>query len=95
VGADAQAATLNVNSNNASNGRVVINLQLPFGQKFPAGIRQLLILTFNVPTSSTLNSTTISFANGAVVDEQANNLPAPLRRPSSRSIRNSPIRRRY
>ncbi len=75
-GADAAAATLVVNANDAANGRVIINLALPFGQKFAAGTRQLLTLTFNVPGASTLNSTTVGFSNGAVVDEQASTLPS-------------------
>jgi hypothetical protein len=76
AGTDAQGATVVVNHNAAASGRVIINLSLPFGQRFAAGTRQLLVLTFNVPASSTLNATTLSFTNGAVVDEQAATLPA-------------------
>jgi hypothetical protein len=76
AGADAIGATVVVNANDAANGRVIINLSLPFGQKFSAGTKQILTLTFNVPGTSTLNSTTVGFSNGAVVDEQAATLPA-------------------
>lgn len=76
AGTDATGATVVVNANDAANGRVIVNLSLPFGQKFAAGTRQILTLTFNVPGASTLNSTTVGFSNGAVVDEQAATLPA-------------------
>ncbi|MBI1765149.1 MAG: hypothetical protein HYR56_27370, partial [Acidobacteria bacterium] len=76
AGADAAGATVVVNANDAANGRVIVNLSLPFGQKFAAGVRQFLTLTFNVPGASTLNSTTVGFSNGAVVDDQAATLPA-------------------
>jgi hypothetical protein len=71
-----QGATIIVNNNDAANGKVIINLSLPFGQQFAAGTRQILILNFSVPTTSTLNATTIGFTNGAVVDDQAATLPA-------------------
>ena len=76
AGSDATGANVIVNSNDAANGRIVFNLSLPFGQKFTVGARQIGVLTFAVPQTSTLNSTTVSFANGSVVDELAATLPA-------------------
>ncbi|NOT59237.1 MAG: hypothetical protein HOP19_03320, partial [Acidobacteria bacterium] len=71
AGSDATGASLIVNSNDAANGRIVFNLSLPFGQKFAAGARQVGVVTFTVRETSTLNSTTLSFSNGSVVDELA------------------------
>ncbi len=76
AGTDAAGANVIVNSNDAANGRIVFNLSLPFGQKFTVGARQIGVLTFAVPQTSTLNSTTVSFSNGSVVDELAATLPA-------------------
>lgn len=76
AGADATGASIVANATEAAAGKVVILLSLPLGQKFAAGTRQALALTFNVPSSSTLNSTTISFTNGSITDAEAGNLPA-------------------
>jgi hypothetical protein len=75
AGTDAAGANVIVNSNDAANGRIIFNLSLPFGQKFAAGARQVGVITFAVPNTSTLNSTTLGFSNGSVVDEQAATLP--------------------
>lgn len=79
IGTDAQGAALNVNTSQVALGRVGIGIALSSGQTFVTGTRQLVTLTFNVPASSSVNSTTISFGDlpitREVVDATANVLP--------------------
>ena len=79
IGTDAQGAALNVNVSQLGQGRIGVGIALSSGQAFPAGARQLVTLTFNVPASSSVNSTTISFGDQPivreVVDATANVLP--------------------
>ncbi|MEO6725902.1 MAG: IPT/TIG domain-containing protein, partial [Blastocatellia bacterium] len=79
LGADAQGAAFNINTGQISQGRVGIGLALSSGQTIAAGARQIVMLTFNVPASNSVNSTTISFADQPiareVVDATANVLP--------------------
>lgn len=46
LGNDATDATLNLNTDQASDGRLGLALALPVGQTFAAGIRQLVVLKF-------------------------------------------------
>lgn len=79
IGTDAQGAALNVNTGQVALGRVGIGIALSSGQTFAAGTRQLVTLTFSVPASSSVNSTTIGFGDlpiaREVVDASANVLP--------------------
>lgn len=79
LGVDAQGAALNVNVLQLNLGRIGIGIALPSGQTFANGTRQVLRLTFNVPASSSVNSTTIGFGDlpitREVVDATANVLP--------------------
>lgn len=79
IGTDAQGAALNVNTSQIALGRIGIGIALSSGQAFAAGTRQLVTLTFNVPASSSVNSTTIGFNDQPivreVVDATANVLP--------------------
>lgn len=79
LGADAQIASLNVNSAQIAQGRIGIGMALSSGQTLVAGARQILTMTFNVPASSSVNSTTVSFGDQPiareVVDATANVLP--------------------
>lgn len=79
IGTDAQGAALNVNTSQVGLGRVGIGIALSSGQTFVTGTRQLVTLTFSVPASSSLNSTTIGFGDlpitREVVDATANVLP--------------------
>lgn len=79
VGTDAQGAALNVNTSQVGLGRIGIGIALSSGQTFAAGTRQLLKLTFSVPASSSVNSTTLGFGDlpvtREVVDATANVLP--------------------
>jgi hypothetical protein len=79
LGTDAQGAALNVNTLQIAQGRIGIGLALSSGQTIAAGARQIVTLTFNVPASSSVNSTTVSFSDQPiareVVDATANVLP--------------------
>ncbi|MGH9802202.1 MAG: IPT/TIG domain-containing protein, partial [Blastocatellia bacterium] len=76
IGTDAQGAALNVNIAQIALGRIGIGIALSSGQTFAAGARQLVTLTFTVPASSSVNSTTIGFGDlpiaREVVDAAAN-----------------------
>ncbi|MFN0109326.1 MAG: hypothetical protein ACKVZH_10780 [Blastocatellia bacterium] len=80
IGTDAQGAALNVNTAQIAQGRIGIGIALSSGQTFAAGTRQLVTLTFTVPASSSVNSTTIGFGDlpiaREVVDATAIVLPA-------------------
>ena len=79
LGTDAQGAALNVNVAQLAMGRIGLGIALSSGQTFATGSRQLVRLTFNVPASSSVNATTISFGDlpiaREVVDAMANVLP--------------------
>ncbi|MGE0130853.1 MAG: pre-peptidase C-terminal domain-containing protein [Blastocatellales bacterium] len=79
-GRDATGASFNVNSTEAAQGRVFIGLVLSSGQTFQTGARQIATITFDVPQSSSLNSTTVSFGDQPrpreIVDGSANALAA-------------------
>src|SRR5215510_3878598 len=61
VGPDATGATLNPNIAQVAQGRLGIGLSLPIGQAFQAGARRIVTVTFGVPQTSSVNSTTVSF----------------------------------
>ncbi len=79
LGTDAQGAALNINTGQIAQGRIGIGMALSSGQTIAAGTRQLVTLTFNVPATSSVNSTTVSFGDQPiareVVDATANVLP--------------------
>lgn len=79
IGPDAQGAAINVNVSQLDMGRIGIGLALSSGQSFPAGTRKVVLLTFNVPPASSVNTTTVSFGDlpiaREVVDATANILP--------------------
>ena len=69
LGENATGAILNVNANQLAQGRIGIGLALPSGQVFPAGVRQILKLSFTVPQSSPVNVTTLSFGDQPIARE--------------------------
>jgi len=79
LGTDAQGASFNINTAQIAQGRIGIGLALSSGQTIVAGARQLVTLTFNVPASNSVNSTTVSFGDQPIareaVDATANVLP--------------------
>src|SRR5262249_4188922 len=78
-GPGATGAVLNVNTSALNLGRVGIGLALSSGQVFQAGARNIVKLSFTVPQSNSVNSTTISFGDQPVaretLDIAANALP--------------------
>jgi hypothetical protein len=80
LGADAAGAILNVNPAQVALGRLGVGLALPSGQTFQTGVRQILTVTFIVPQTSSVNSTTVSFGDQPILKEiadvNANLLPA-------------------
>jgi hypothetical protein len=76
LGSAATGGALNINSSQAASGRLGVGLALSSGQSFPAGADQILTVTFNVPQTSSVNATTVSFGNDPIrretVDSSAN-----------------------
>ncbi|MCL4706789.1 T9SS type A sorting domain-containing protein [bacterium] len=79
-GRDASNATLNPNEGEVDSGRLGIALALPAGQVFPAGVREIVVLTFDLAMNTTADSTKIMFIDQPivreVVDINAHTLPA-------------------
>ncbi|HKC89651.1 MAG TPA: PPC domain-containing protein, partial [Blastocatellia bacterium] len=78
LGPDATGANFQVNSLQVAQGRLGIGLALPSGQTFQAGARRIAVVTFSVPQTSSINSTTVGFGDLPIaretVDSLANNL---------------------
>jgi uncharacterized protein (TIGR03437 family) len=66
LGNDAGMALLLVNPSQIASGRIGLGLALPAGQKFTAGLRQILRITFNVNPASYGMQTPIGFASSPV-----------------------------
>lgn len=79
-GNGATGMTLNVNTNDAANGRIGIALALSTGQAFAAGTRQLMVVTFTALSSGNGPTTAITLGDQPVsreiVDAAANSLTA-------------------
>lgn len=63
LGTDAPFAQLNVNSNQASQGRIGLAIALPSGQTFAPGTRQFARVSFRVATISQSTATAVQFAD--------------------------------
>jgi len=68
VDANNAGATMNINSSAVASGRLGIALGLPAGAQLPAGTRQMVVVTFNVPASSN-GSTNIGFGDSPIFRE--------------------------
>jgi hypothetical protein len=68
-GSDAPGATLNANNRQTGSGRLGIALSLPFGQKFSAGARQIVVVTFTIASSASANSTPVGFGDQPIARE--------------------------
>ncbi len=66
LGTDANSALLLINPSQIGSGRIGVGLALPSGQKFTAGARQILRVTFNVTAASLGTTTPIGFASSPV-----------------------------
>ncbi|MGH9852082.1 MAG: hypothetical protein ACREBD_19775, partial [Blastocatellia bacterium] len=78
LGSDATGALLTVNSSQAGQGRIGVLLALPAGQRFVAGVRQVVVVGFTVAATSA-TSTTITPVDQPIPiqasDVNANSLP--------------------
>lgn len=78
-GVDATGATINVNSAQATQGRIGIALAFPANQKFTAGDRQIVVINFMISATAAFGTTTINFGDQPVLREasdiNANALP--------------------
>lgn len=66
VGANATAATLNVNSSQFAQGRIGVQLALPQGQHFNTGSSQVANVTFTIKPTTVATATAIEFSDDPV-----------------------------
>jgi hypothetical protein len=80
TGSGATGALFNANSSQAASGRVGLALALPAGQVIAPGLRSIIVVTFDAPSSGADASTRISFGDQPlpreISDARANLLPA-------------------
>ncbi|MGA1368171.1 MAG: IPT/TIG domain-containing protein, partial [Blastocatellia bacterium] len=80
LGRDGSNAVLNVNLTRLVEGRVGLALALPSGQSFVAGTRQIVRIIFTVPSTNSVDASTVSFGDlpiiREVVNSEASVLPA-------------------
>ena len=69
LGSDASGATLNANTSQVGGGRLGIALSLPFGQKFNAGARQVVVVNFAIASGTSASSTPINFGDQPISRE--------------------------
>ncbi len=79
-GADATGAMLNVNTGQTAQGRLGIILAQPAGQRFAAGVRQIVVVTFTIAANAAAGPAAINFADQPIAreiaDANAGGLPA-------------------
>lgn len=66
LGTDATSALLLTNPSQVGSGRLGVGMALPAGQKFTAGAKQILLVTFNITSASLGTMTPIGFASSPV-----------------------------
>lgn len=66
LGSNAASATLSVNTIQAAQGHLGILLALPGGQMFPAGARQIAVVTFTIAANSSVTSTAVDFGDAPI-----------------------------
>lgn len=71
-GPDARGATINVNSVQATSGRLGFALALPAGQALTAGTHRLFTLTFNASNQANSHTAQLGFADQPVTREVVN-----------------------
>ncbi len=71
LGADATSATLNVNQSQAQQGRYGVIISLPQGEKFTAGVRQVLVLSSAVIAGISPTTTSVNFTDQPTVQRVA------------------------
>jgi uncharacterized protein (TIGR03437 family) len=72
LGADANGATLNVNTAQAQQGRVGLAMAFPAGQSLAPGAKKLVSLTFSVAANGSATSLPITFGDQPVPREAVN-----------------------
>jgi hypothetical protein len=69
LGSDASGATLNANTSQVGSGRLGLALSLPFGQKFSAGARQIVVVNFTIASGASASFTPIGFGDQPIARE--------------------------
>ncbi len=71
LGSGATGATFNTNASQAGQGRFGVALAFPANQKFAAGTRQMVVVTFSVAANAPFGTTNIGFGDQPVQREVA------------------------
>ncbi|MEP7337208.1 MAG: proprotein convertase P-domain-containing protein [Acidobacteriota bacterium] len=66
AGSDSGSAQLNLNSSQAAQGRIGVTISQPLGQKFAAGLRQIAVVSFDVPATAQPVTAAIDFGDQPV-----------------------------
>ncbi|HKQ79714.1 MAG TPA: hypothetical protein VJ810_38830, partial [Blastocatellia bacterium] len=69
LGGDASGATLNTNTSQVGGGRLGVAVSLPSGQKFSAGARQIVVVTFSIAGGASASSTQVGFGDQPISRE--------------------------
>ncbi|GEM_PF-1879959 len=78
LGSDASGATLNPNTSQVGSERLGIVISLPFGQKFSAGARQIVVVTFTISSGASGSSTQVGFGDQPITREISDVSPRAL-----------------
>lgn len=78
LGADATSAMLQTNTNQVAQGRLGVLLALPAGQKFTAGVKQLLTINFTLAAGATATSANIGFGDQPIGREVSDANASPV-----------------
>ncbi len=80
LGTDAAGAQLAANTNQAAQGRLGVLVYFPAGQRFNAGTRRIVTVTFGIAANANPTSTNVGFGDAPLAreisDVSANSLPA-------------------
>ncbi|MEK7832420.1 MAG: hypothetical protein AAB401_15115 [Acidobacteriota bacterium] len=71
LGSGATGASFNTNASQAGQGRFGVALAFPATQKFAAGVRQVVVVTFSVAANANFGTTNINFGDQPVQREVA------------------------
>ncbi len=69
LGADAVGATLNLNTSQTAQGKLGVAVALPASQKFTAGTRQLVTVTFTIAANAQATTTQVGFGDQPIARE--------------------------
>lgn len=71
LGSGATGATFNTNAGQAAQGKFGVALAFPANQKFAAGVRQMIVVTFSVASNAAFGTTNLNFGDQPVQREVA------------------------